>query len=163
MAWPAPFNQAHGSAGVVLAASWTHSSDVAAIDFPNLGGYRDLVVVGKQLTLAASGIRFFFVSADNLATTISGAGLYTYVDVNGGETDLSFGTPHFTASASARSFAFSITPVGVGGGRKRLAGTVPGIVETNAALNAIRFSAIESDYSTPTTFTGGSIAIWGTR
>lgn len=146
-----------------VAASWTYSTGVATIDFTGLGEYRELAIVGKAITLAASGLRFFFVSTDNGSSWISGASLYTYVDVNGGETDLSFGHTHFTASSAARSFAFRIAPFGSATGRKSVIGGVPGIIETTAALNAIRFSAIQGDYSTPTSFTAGSIVIWGRK
>lgn len=148
----------------VLAASWAYSSPVATVDFAGLGEYQEIIVLGSAVTLAASGLRLFTVSADNCSTFITGANIYQYYDTNGVVTDLSIGTSHFTATAAARGFMVRIAPWRTPGAVKHSPGTIgAAMIQSTVALNGIRLIAMQSDYSTPTTFTGGSMAIWGRR
>ncbi len=149
-----------GGAGWTLAGAWAHESDVGSVDFTGLGRYGELAVVGRGLTLSASGYRRYYVSSDGGGSWISGSGLYFYIDSNGAETDLTWGSPHFNAAGSG-SFAFRIAPFGGAGGAKVVTGAVPGAIAVSAALDALRFDGIAADFSTPVTFTGGSIAVWG--
>lgn len=145
-----------------LAGAWEHSEDVAVVDFPDLGGYQELLVIGQDITAASAANRVFAVSADGGDTWVSGAGEYGIVSNVGEVSEIYYGRGHYTGSAEARSFAFRITPWAVGGAPHLWDGNMgAGIITSTEAFDAMRFLSLADDFSTPVDLTAGSIMIWG--
>lgn len=155
--------RAGSSGGWVLADSWTYSTGVAGVNFTGLGRFSAIRILGRGITLAASGYRVVRVSKDNGSVFLSEATSYQSVASAGTVNDSAAMYPQFTGSASARTFVAEISPFGVSGARKifRASGTVDYIVQDTDALNAVRVFGQQDDFSTANNFTAGSIEVWG--
>lgn len=140
---------------------WAHSTNVSEVIFTGLAKYQEIAVFGKAITLSAEGSRFWQARAVGDSAWIEGNGKYTYFDINGAESDLHWGTTHFTASASARGFNFRVAPWGVAGAKKIITGPLNCVLEDTRVLDAIRFFAQSGDFSTARNYTGGAIQLWG--
>lgn len=156
-----PPSLSHKPRGWRLVETWTHSVNVNNKDFLNLHRFNEILVIARGITLSAVGIPFFYVSSDNGGAWLSGAGIYTSIASDGTVNDLTFGQPYFTGTAAARSFMLHI-PAWNRAAKKPVLGTNPQLIETAAALNAIRFRAKQtSDFSTDANMTAGSIYLLG--
>jgi len=149
------------SAGVGwdLAGSWTHSGDVANVDFTGLGGYSELMVICRNIPASVAGTRMVRVSTDGGSSFYSTTGDYVLINSSGVESDSS-GFPLGDGSSSARSGVVPILnnmgdgtpPVGISHGpeQTRL------FVASGSTIDALRVAN-----TTGGNLTGGSIVVLG--
>lgn len=146
-----------GGGAMELIAQWSHTTDVANVTFTDLGGYTELLLIVRNVTLSAGGIRSASLSVDNGTTFFTAPAAYQEIPGGGVETG---STPqlHTTANAGARS------------GVARLIGNVAGspklyefrgnrsiFVGSNDVVNAIRVY----DGNASANLTGGQIFLYG--
>ena len=89
--------------GWQLAGSWTHSGDVANVDFINLAQFDELQVIIQEVTSSGSSRRTLRVSSTNGVTFHATSGDYVGTDANGvpsNTTSLPFHTTNATAGRS---------------------------------------------------------------
>lgn len=150
-----------GGGGWALVDSWTHSSDIANKDFPNLSGYSEILVHIVSVTLSVSGVRRIVVSTDNGSTWLTTSGDYISGDGTGGMTNQANILTHVTNATAARSaqttfIGFNSAVANKPYRRDTRDAAITGHIVTSTALNAIRV-----DGSAGGNLTGGSIYIWG--
>jgi hypothetical protein len=151
-AWAAPSNP------WVSVASWTYSSDVANVDFINLGAYTELMVIGDAITASISGTRNLLVSVNNGSTFYNTSGDYVDVANTGGTSNLAAIPAHSSAAATARSFIVGIMANNLTSTSKlitRSGGLTALFKASTSPINAIRIVNASGN------LTGGSIQVYG--
>lgn len=143
---------------LMLIGSWTYSSNVATVDFTNLGGFSEYLIVARLLTTSASGFRFFYMSVDNGSNWYTTSGNYVDLAAAGTETNSGDCLGHSTATTAARTLVGRIIgnqngnpPViqGLHNGLSKL------FLASSSPMNALRMA------TTGTNYTGGSVRIYG--
>lgn len=154
-------NSASGGGGAwSLVDSWTHSGDVANVDFTGLSGYTAIMVVVRLITASASGFRTLQVSTDNGSTFYTSSGDYKAWPDNGTESDQAGITFHSSATTAARSGVYVIHGFNVSGAPKVCIGRTGFtflVAASTDALDAIRVASTVNAGN----LTGGSIYVWG--
>jgi len=152
-------------------ASWTHTTDVASIDFTGLGGYRELMVVGFNLqhNSASNQIFHMLLSADNGATFFNSASNYQrYGTASGSSALFVIGNSTFSSAAvaaiivhlfdfnsSARA-TYGLSFLAING-----AGGVVPIISTRTAAEAD--NALRLFVSGDGKFSAGTVLIFGKK
>lgn len=141
-----------------LVSSWTFSSPVPFVDFTNLGTYSELYLIGRGLTMSASGVRNVYASVDNGASFYTTMGDYTAISNTGVESNQDiFSTEGGANTTAARTVLLHIP------------GNIPGVIKTarvtqavirtfvasTNVINALRVAASTGN------LTGGSIIVMG--
>jgi hypothetical protein len=146
-----------GAAGAwTTVGSWTWSAIVPQVDFTGLGGFSELLVIGRGITASVSGTRMVQVSVNNGSTFYSSSGDYITIDAAGNENS-GIGFAHSTSSTGARSITVHIVNTK---GALKLAdmhnntGIRSLFVGSPSDINAIRVSN-----STGGNFTAGSVIL----
>lgn len=149
-------------AGWTIAASWTFTTNVAQVDFIDLGVYEQLMIIARGVTKASSGVLQLNVSVDNGSNFYTTAGDYVSVDDSGLETAAASAPFHATNATAARTGVLEI---------KNNIGTVPPVIHcpnktaspfsrlfvaSVSAINALRVTN-----SAGGNLTGGSIFVLG--
>jgi Protein of unknown function (DUF2793) len=151
------------SGGGGLSLAWTQVANtnlpapVANYDVTGLGGYDEILIQIRNVTLSASGIRAIRVSTDGGSTFYSTSGDYVSVPVTGAEVNNDALAFHTTATASARTLIAQI--INNQSAANRLcteSGTAPWNLFTASTLpiDAIRI------YGTAGNLNGGVITVW---
>lgn len=90
--------------GWALVTSWTWSTNVANVGFTGLGSYREILVIGRNLTHSVSTVPALQVSTNNGTSFLSGASDYVFIaDGTGVETTSSSVALIGTNATAARS------------------------------------------------------------
>lgn len=94
--------------GTTATGSWDFTSNVTQVRFNNLGGYKELLIITKQITKGTSGTTQFQYSVDNGSTFLSGTGDYTSITEAGVEATATAISMHGTSATAARSTMVTI-------------------------------------------------------
>lgn len=139
-----------------VAATWTYSSDVAVVDFKDLGGYDELLVLIRDVTLSVSGQREVVVSIDNGSTFMNSSGDYINIASDGTTANAASAVTHATGSTAARSGTFSVVGMRTAALKfcRNHANNAVRLINTTSPLNAIRVKG-----SGGGNLTGGSIVV----
>lgn len=86
-----------------LAGSWDGTPVATTVPFLNLDGYKRILIICRNIVLAASGVRRFEVSHDNGGSWHTTSGDYVSIGDDGQENAGTSLGVHDTATASARS------------------------------------------------------------
>lgn len=134
-------------------------SAVANVDFTNLGGYNELLVIARALTASVSGVRCMQVSTDNGSTFDTTAANYQIISTAGVEANsAAFMAYHATASTAARTLLAHI---------RNLKGAVKSCVFKGTDTEAIYvgsandINAIRVICNNGGTISGGPIYVYG--
>ena len=150
------------SPGWVLVDSWTHSGDVANVDFADLGGYSEIMVVTRQITKSVSGLTSLRVSVDNGSNFFATSGNYVFWQDAGSEGSLTGASLHGTQTTAARSGIAVLRGFNVNGVPKEIRPTSRALtilfVASTSPLNAIRIYGDGGG-----NLTGGSIYVLGMK
>lgn len=144
--------------------SWTYSSNVAYVDFINLGRFADLMLLARGITLSGSDQRMVRCSVDNGSTFYAANGDYTALTSDGVETATGFTgfALHGTASNLARSGSFRMlganlnTPAKEGERLTRYDQHQLFFTGSSSPVNALRFLPQGGSAN----ITGGTIALF---
>lgn len=141
-----------------LAHHWQWSTNVPNVVVPDLGVYQELLLIGRDLTLNASGFRFFQVSVDNGDTWFTTSGDYVIIATTGIATNAADFGGHGTANAAARTIYAGIRG-NIPGAPKRIDFTAGDalFVGSLSPINAIRLATNVAN------FTGGELFVLGLR
>lgn len=141
--------------------SWTYSADVANVDFTNLGAYSELMVVGTDISVSASGVRAMQVSVNNGSSFYSTSGDYVAMAATGIPTNFGWVECHDTASAAVRSFIVRMEMCSITSTHKvftKTSGLKVKFIASTSPINAIRL------YSTAgANLQSGTIHVYGKR
>lgn len=142
-------------------ASWTYASDVANVDFTNLGVYSELMVVGTDISASVSGVRALIVSTDNGSTFYNTSGNYTGLATTGIPTPAAWVDTHDSGTSAIRSFIVRMEMCDITSTHKvitKTSGLKVKFTASTSPINAIRI------YSTASgNLTGGTIYVYGKR
>ena len=160
-AWAVPSGGGGGSTWA-LAASWTHSVDVANVDFTGLGGLGDILAIVRGITQSASGAAILHVSTDNGSSFYTTSGDYLAINETSGSAVNSIGCGFWvTNTTAARYGAIQILGANVTGAPRLILGYGQNnspqrlFVADNAnPINAIRVASNSGN------MTGGSIYVF---
>lgn len=93
-----------------LAFSWNWSANVTEVVADNLGDYKELIVICRDITASASLVRLLRVSTDNGATWWSTTADYQSIANTGVITGRDNAAAHAVANAAARTIFAMIRP-----------------------------------------------------
>lgn len=96
-----------GTHSALAGATWAWSTNVTNVTVTGLGKYNKLLVVGRGITTASSGVRRICASVDGGSTYDSTSGDYVAVTTDGIES-VGTGWAHSTASTLARTVSVLI-------------------------------------------------------
>lgn len=133
------------AAGWRLMSSWTWSTNVANVDFTNLGACVELLVIARNIRLGTSGVLAIVLSTDNGTSFFTGASDYEIVPATGVPTTAAnLGLYNSAHTSTDRSGAIRVSPINVNSGIKIVerinrAADGPGFfVGSTSPVNAIR-------------------------
>lgn len=104
--WETP--SAGGGGPWTQVASTTIGAAVAQVDVTNLGGYSDLMVIGRALTASSAGFRIVQASVNNGSTFYSASGDYRGISSTGVESNTSDWGGNGASLTGATSFVLHI-------------------------------------------------------
>lgn len=136
------------------------SSPIANVDFTDLDGYTDVIVILRGIGQTSSGVLLTRVSTDNGATFYSASGNYITIDNVGVTANSTAASSHGSDTTAARWLVTRFTGINVSGSPKECWSNSIGerlFVASTDPVNAIRVTC------TGTTMTGGSIVVVGRK
>jgi hypothetical protein len=114
-AWATPSGSGSGGAWT-LAATWTFSTNVAAVNFTGLAGATDIQVIVQDITQSVSGAALLQVSTDNGSSYFATSGDYKALANDSGiSTNTTGGSFWATVATAARSGVVTIFGANVTG------------------------------------------------
>lgn len=142
-----------------LAFSWSWSTNVTEVIANNLGDYKELMVICRDIVCSASVVRLLRVSTNNGSTWFSSTADYQSISNTGVVTGRDNAATHLTANAAARTIFALIRP-NIAGTPKYILGPEfhSLFVGSLAPINAIRLSL-----SAAGNITGGQMFVLGLR
>lgn len=152
---------AAGGGAWSIAGSWDWSTNVANVDFKNLGGYSDLMVIVRNVTKSSAGILCTRASVDNGASFYSSSGDYVGISSSGVEANDTVWTAIHGTNTTGPSTGISSHPAaGLNGipkwGQSALLGNNLLFVASTLPVNALRIFNLAGG-----NLTGGSIRVMG--
>lgn len=157
-------NGAGGGGGAwALLNAYTLSTGTAPINI-DVSSYDEVMVIGRNVTLASSGHRGVFLSVDGGSTYYNSTGDYVAINNTGGEVATYIAGNHETASSSARSFGAHIQGLRINGMPKYIrhinqSGYHRLFVASNSPVTHIRISAVAASAGSYINMNAGSIYV----
>lgn len=93
-----------------LVSSWTYSTGVTQVAFTNLGDYKEILIIARDIVLATSGSRDFQLSVNNGSTYFNTTADYLSLAASGATTGRVNAAGHSTATTAARSIFLHLLP-----------------------------------------------------
>lgn len=93
-----------------LISSWTYSAGVAQVAFTDLGNYKELLIIARDIVLATSGSRDFQLSVNNGSTYYNTTSDYLSIANTGVPTGRINAAGHATATTAARTVFLHLLP-----------------------------------------------------
>lgn len=131
-------------------------------DVLNLDGYSEIMVIIKDVSLAASGFRWIKFGADDGNSWYEGSTAVSQITNAGVETTTNWIQTHFTASADARTAVCTIEGWNSEGANKIARTTDRAhVLNHGGVFDSIRIFGLGEDYTSPVNFAGGTIQVFG--
>lgn len=149
------------SAGAWELIATSTTTGVGFIDFINLAGYTDLLLMGRAVTGSVSSFRGCLCSVNNGSSFYNTSGDYVQVGGNGVETNAVQIDGINAAASAARSFHYLLSGINVTGAPKVCNptwGTPTFFVASTSPVNAIRYI-----HNTGGNITGGTLYLFGRK
>jgi len=142
-----------------IAFQWTWTTNVTMVDANNLGDYKELIVICKDISTSASVLRLLQLSTNNGVSYFSGATDYTLLANTGTLTNRNNAASHVRTNNGQRTI-FMRLPTNIDGAIKVIQSNEGNVIfqASNAKVDAVRLLL-----SAAGNITGGSMMILGLR
>jgi hypothetical protein len=157
-------NGSGGSGGAwTLINSYYLSVGTASIDI-DVTSYDEIMIIGRNVTLASSGYRGVFLSVDGGSTYFNTSGDYAAISNTGTEIPTFVAGNHETASSAARDFGAHISALQVNGIPKYIdhintSGAHRLFVASNSPVTHVRIGAVSASAGPYINMNSGTIVV----